>query len=78
MQVYSDLRELLQSLKAGTSERCCFDTYDITTEYVEFETTGDAVAAALDIFVSKWNTLYQKLVHICFLCFLFRTKKSIM
>lgn len=57
MQVYSDLCELLQSLKAGTSERCCFDNYDITTEYVEFETTGDAVAAALDIFVSKWNTL---------------------
>ena len=52
IQAYSDHEELLQNLKDGTSEECCFANHDITTENVIFETDGDPLAAARHIFVS--------------------------
>lgn len=70
------MRELLQNLEAGTSEKCCFDNYNITTEYVEFETTGDAVTAALDIFVSQWNAFYTVLLHTYFNVLSIQEKKE--
>ena len=50
--MYDDLQHLLENLQTGTSDLCCFSDYDITTEYVDFETNGDPVAAAQNIFVS--------------------------
>ena len=52
IQAYSDYEALLQNLKDGTSEECCFGNHDITTENIIFETDGDPVAAARHIFVS--------------------------
>ena len=48
----SDLQQLLENLQTGMSDLCCFNNYDITTEYVDFETNEDPAAAAQNIFVS--------------------------
>ena len=52
IQLYSDVEKFITNLREGTSDDCCFDNHDITTVNIEFDTSGKAVAAAVDIFVS--------------------------
>ena len=52
--MFSDFEELVDDLEVGTTDLCCFDNYDdITTKYVEFETTGNPVVGAEEVFVSS-------------------------
>lgn len=51
LQVFLDHQELLGSLKAGTSDRCCFKNHDITTTNVVFQSEDDAVSTAQTLFV---------------------------
>ena len=42
----------MTNLKNGTSDECCFENHNIVMENVEFNTGGNATAAAIDLFVS--------------------------
>ena len=43
LQVNSKFEALLDNLKMGLSEECCFDNHDITTENAEFETGEEPI-----------------------------------
>jgi hypothetical protein len=51
LKTLSDLDQLRQDLRDGTSEICCFDNHDIVTDNAVFEDNGDPVVAARQIFV---------------------------
>ena len=51
LQVFIDHQELLQNLKAGTSDKCCFKNHDITTTNVVFQSEDDAASIAGTLFV---------------------------
>ena len=51
LQVFIDHQELLQSLKAGTSDKCCFKNHDVTTTNVVFQSEDDAISTAQTLFV---------------------------
>ena len=47
----NDFETLVENLKMGLSEECCFDNHDITTENVEFETGEGPTKSVQHIFV---------------------------
>ena len=51
IQIVRNLRELLQALKDGTSEICCFDNTDITVQSIEFADSEELGAAMKQIIV---------------------------